>query len=206
MTTIDVQKAPRDRVLPMHVPSYSYQYPTVATVRLAAVKEGLYHPNLPTFRRMDMDTCAQKLPDEHCRTTTSCGPDDFKRANLSFFKPPKRSLTTMEITETGRKLHRSYTTPEELKNARKEWSTFLNKCPERYEIRLPEIPQNKDLHFRGYAVRYIRPEVTQSWRYTLTQEPTLDQFAQKPIPANIYARYRDTVPQFNRNISSEPWR
>lgn len=41
------------------------------TVMLASAKEGLYHPRLPSFRRMDMDTVAQKLPYEHSRTTTS---------------------------------------------------------------------------------------------------------------------------------------
>ena len=38
--------------------------------KLASVKEGLYHPMLPTFRRMDMDTAGHKLPEEHSRTTT----------------------------------------------------------------------------------------------------------------------------------------
>lgn len=37
---------------------------------LASVKEGLYHPMLPTFRRMDMDTAMHRLPEEHSRTTT----------------------------------------------------------------------------------------------------------------------------------------
>ena len=37
---------------------------------LASVKNGLYHPMLPTFRRMDMDTAMHKLPEEHSRTTT----------------------------------------------------------------------------------------------------------------------------------------
>ena len=37
---------------------------------LASVKEGLYHPMLPTFRRMDMDTAVHRLPEEHSRTTT----------------------------------------------------------------------------------------------------------------------------------------
>ena len=40
--------------------------------KLAGVKECLYHPRLPTFRRIDMDTIAHKLPHEHCRTTTPC--------------------------------------------------------------------------------------------------------------------------------------
>ena len=38
--------------------------------KLPAVKESLYHPKLPTFRKMDIDTAAHKLPDEHCRTTS----------------------------------------------------------------------------------------------------------------------------------------
>lgn len=206
MTTVGVAPAPTDRVLSMNVPSYSYHYPSHATVKLASVKGGLFHPNLPTFRRMDMDTAGHKLPDTHCRTTTSCGPVDFRRATTSLMTPPKKPLASAGITDTGRQLHRHYTTPDELKQTRLEWSEFLNKCPERYEIRLPELPQNKDLHFRGYAVRYLRPEVTSAWRYTLTQEPTLDQYAQKPIPANIYARYRDTYPQYSRNIATEAWR
>lgn len=37
---------------------------------LASVKDGLYHPMLPSFRRMDMDTAAHKLPEDHARTTT----------------------------------------------------------------------------------------------------------------------------------------
>ena len=40
--------------------------------QLAGIKECLYHPRLPTLRRMDMDTIAHKLPHEHCRTTTPC--------------------------------------------------------------------------------------------------------------------------------------
>lgn len=206
MTTIGVKPVPSDRILPMDIPSYSYQYPSLSTVKLAAVKEGLFHPNIPTFRRMDMDTAAHKLPDEHCRTTTSCGPEDFRRATTTLFTDPKRKLNTAGITETGRQLHRYYTTPDELKETRLQWSEFLNTCPERYNIRLPELPQNKDLHFRGYAVRYLRPEITSSYRYTLRQEPTLDAYSQRPIPANVYARYRDTYPQYSRNIATEAWR
>ena len=76
MTTVGVRPSPSERILPMNVPSYCYHYPSLSTVKLAAVKEGLFHPNIPTFRRMDMDTAGHKLPDEHCRTTTSCGPGE----------------------------------------------------------------------------------------------------------------------------------
>ena len=66
--------ASRERVMPLNVPSYIYNYPSMKTVQLSAVKTGLFHPKLPSFRRMDMDTAGNKLPDQHCRTTTSCGP------------------------------------------------------------------------------------------------------------------------------------
>lgn len=40
------------------------------SVKLAGVKHDLYHPNLPTLRKMDMDNVTHKLPTEHSRTTT----------------------------------------------------------------------------------------------------------------------------------------
>lgn len=39
---------------------------------LAGVKHQLYHPALPTLRRMDMDTVKCLLPDEHCQSSTYC--------------------------------------------------------------------------------------------------------------------------------------
>ena len=69
----------------MHIPSYSYHYPSMQRVKLATVKEGLYHPSLPTFRRMDMDTAAHRLPDEHCRTTTSATPSNASLNILGAF-------------------------------------------------------------------------------------------------------------------------
>ena len=43
-----------------------------SSVKLASVKHGLYHPLLPTLRRMDMDDVAKRLPQEHSRTSTPC--------------------------------------------------------------------------------------------------------------------------------------
>ena len=90
---------------------------------LASVKEGLYHPMLPTFRRMDMDTAMHKLPEEHSRTTTPLTrskeksilhvahqillllllvfnisisifiSDDFKNSSITLFKPADRPLS-----------------------------------------------------------------------------------------------------------------
>ena len=50
------------------------------------------------------------------------------------------------------------------RRARTDWSNFLNRSPERFNIRIPELPSEKDQRFVGYAVRYLRPEVTRSWK------------------------------------------
>jgi hypothetical protein len=42
------------------------------SAKLPSVKEVLYHPALPTLRKMDRDEVLQKLPTEHSRTTTDC--------------------------------------------------------------------------------------------------------------------------------------
>lgn len=78
----------------MKIPSYSYQYPSHRRVQLAAVKEGLFHPRLPSFRRMDMDTAGHKLPDEHCRTTTSCGPGKIYQFSFFFYQDQNGTLTS----------------------------------------------------------------------------------------------------------------
>lgn len=50
------------------------------------------------------------------------------------------------------------------RRSRTEWSNFLNRSPERFNIKIPELPSEKDQRFVGYAVRYLRPEVTRSWK------------------------------------------
>lgn len=182
---------------------------------LAAVKEGIYHPRLPSLRRMDMDTATHKLSDEHCRTTTTCGPRNFDDANTSYFRAAKKTLSGTRITETGRSLSCtipnypagvSHVHPEQnpyiLSTSKQDWSRFISSAG---EFRLPEYDP-KYFRFSGYSVRYLKPTVTQSWRYTLTQEPRLDEYAERPIPANVYSRYRDTFPQYSRNIAVEAWR
>lgn len=193
----------------------NYNYPPFRRVMLAAVKEGLYHPKLPTLRRMDMDSATQKLPDEHCRTTTSAGPRNFKEATSSHFQNASKPLSGSRITETGRSLKNvipaypagvTHTAPANnrymLSSAKEDWSKFISATG---EFKLPEYDP-KHFRFSGYAVRYLKPQVTQSWRYTLVQEPKLDQYQQRPIPANVYSRYRDTFPQYSRNVAVEAWR
>jgi len=193
----------------------NYNFPPFRRVMLAAVKEGLYHPRLPTLRRMDMDTATHKLPEDHCRTTTSCGPRDFQNSTTSFFSDAEKPLSGARITDTGRSLEKIIphypsgvthnTSPKNdymLSGTKSDWSKFISASG---EFKLPDYDP-KHFRFSGYAVRYLKPEITQSWRYTLQQEPKLDQYAQRPIPATVYSRYRDTFPQYSRNIAVEAWR
>lgn len=53
------------------------QYERPSSVKLAGVKHELYHPRLPTLRRMDIDTTAHRLSTEHARTTTTCSRGTF---------------------------------------------------------------------------------------------------------------------------------
>ena len=193
---------------------YNYMEPPFKRVMLSSVKEGIYHPRLPTLRQMDRDTTMHRLPDEHSRTTTSCGPKDFKNASSSLFENAENPLSGSGITATGRSLQKvipSYPAgitrsmpenPYMLSKAKENWSQFISATG---EFNLPQYDPEV-FRFSGYAVRYLKPGITQSWKYTLEQEPKLDQFGQKPIPANVFSRYRDTFPQYNRNISIETWR
>lgn len=69
MTCIGVSTYQFDNPKDVTVPSYSYQFPMGRRVQLVAVKEGIYHPRLPTIRQLERDWTLHKLPDEHCRTS-----------------------------------------------------------------------------------------------------------------------------------------
>ena len=193
---------------------YNYNEPPFRKVMLASVKESIYHPRLPTLRQMDRDTTMHRLPDEHSRTSTSCGPRDFANASPTLFQRARKPLSGTRITSTGRSLQKvipeftagiTHTVPENpymLSVAKKNWSNFISATG---EFGLP-LYDPKFYRFSGYAVRYLKPEVVHSWQYTLEQEPKLDQFGKKPIPANEFSRYRDTFPQYSRNVSFEAWR
>ncbi|XP_076989757.1 sperm microtubule inner protein 8 isoform X3 [Tamandua tetradactyla] len=74
---------------------------------LAGVKQQLYHPALPTLRRMDMDTVKACLPDQHCRSSTCCRKDEFDNAQFTLLGVPNKPLQCLDITATGQKLRGS---------------------------------------------------------------------------------------------------
>jgi len=72
MSTVGVNPFSNDRILPLDMPGHQYSHPSGQTYQLSTVKEDVFHPQLPTWRRMEMDSLCGKLSNEHCRYTTSC--------------------------------------------------------------------------------------------------------------------------------------
>ena len=58
---------------------------TSEVTKLAGLKHGIYHPRLPTLRKMSMDTITHKLPTEHARTTTDCPSGQQPRLPFEMF-------------------------------------------------------------------------------------------------------------------------
>jgi len=74
---------PFNRILPVNMPSYLYDHPSINTFKVSTVKEGMFRPNLPKFRRFDIDDSVGRLPDEHSRTMTTCTRGQMKLLNES---------------------------------------------------------------------------------------------------------------------------
>ncbi|XP_070809083.1 sperm microtubule inner protein 8 [Pituophis catenifer annectens] len=183
---------------------------------LAGVKEHLYHPCLPTLRRMDMDTVANRLTDQHSRTSTTCSKGDFQRATFTVAGVPSRPVPSLGMSELRQSLAGRYragklaplppsTNQEEWPSytrAMQDWSRFVSAAG---ELALPS-PRGKVLGFSCYAVRYLKPDVTQTWRYCLNQNPSLDRYGPKPLPYNTVNTYRSFGTAHSRSHYLEPWR
>ncbi|XP_043754546.1 testis, prostate and placenta-expressed protein isoform X2 [Cervus elaphus] len=145
--------------------------------QLAGVKQQLYHPALPSLRRMDMDSVKACLSDEHCQSTTYCRKDDFDNAYFTLLGVPNKPLQCLDITETGQRLRNRYHEGKLapiapginrvdwpcFTRAIEDWSRFVSSAG---EFKLP-CASKKVESFSGYAVRYLKPEVTQNWREEL---------------------------------------
>ncbi|XP_004690298.1 PREDICTED: testis, prostate and placenta-expressed protein [Condylura cristata] len=178
--------------------------------QLAGVKHQLYHPALPTLRRMDMDSVRGCLSDEHSQSTTYCQEDEFDNAYFTLLGVPNKPLQCLDITATGRKVRdrcRKGTlaplTPGISRvdwpcftSAVEDWSHFVSSAG---EFKLPCLGKRVE-GFSSYAVRYLKPEVTQNWRFCLTQNPSLDRYGQKPLPfdsLNTFRRFGSSYSRVN---------
>ncbi|XP_029465132.1 testis, prostate and placenta-expressed protein [Rhinatrema bivittatum] len=193
---------------------WTYSAPTLA--KLAGIKEGIYNPNLPTIRLMDIDYMRGRLSDEHCRTTTALSREDFNNATFTLLGVPNRRLPCLGITETGRSLSGRYPigmgravpsgiTKDEwpcYTSAADDWSQLISSSG---EFKLPSV-RGRVLGYSGYAVRFLKPDVTQTWRFTLQQNPSLDKYSQKPLPFDTLNTFRTFGSAYSRSTYLRPWR
>lgn len=184
MTTVGVKSSTKNPKIPCNIPSYAYKYPCSSRVKFSATKHGIFNPFLPSFRTVDRDKHMNKLPYEHCQTSTGF---DFNGNTCSLRK-----------FEVQKKL---YSSSSDINETRKLWNTFLDEVPERFEMRLPMLQENKgDLHFSGYNVKYLRPSVSQP-HFKLTENGGLDNFGRKPISA-LRFNYREN----EKKAVGKPWK
>uniref|UniRef100_I3LZS8 Sperm microtubule inner protein 8 n=2 Tax=Ictidomys tridecemlineatus TaxID=43179 RepID=I3LZS8_ICTTR len=87
-------------------------------------------------------------------------------------------------------------------SAIEDWSHFVSTAG---EFKLPCL-NNKVERFSGYAVRYLKPDVTQNWRYCLNQNPSLDRYGQKPLPFDSLNTFRRFGSKYSRVNYLTPWR
>ncbi|XP_036997367.1 testis, prostate and placenta-expressed protein [Artibeus jamaicensis] len=183
--------------------------------QLAGVKQQLYHPALPSLRRMDMDSVRACLSEEHCRSSTYCRKDDFDNAYFTLLGVPNKPLQCLDITATGQRLRdrcrEGKLAPIAPGISRLDWPCFMRAFEDwshfvssAKEFRLPCSGKRAE-SFSGYAVRHLKPEVTQNWRYCLNQNPSLDRYGQKPLPFNSLNTFRHFGSCYSRSNYLIPW-
>ncbi|XP_003384601.1 PREDICTED: testis, prostate and placenta-expressed protein-like [Amphimedon queenslandica] len=180
--------------------------------QLASVKHQLYHPQLPTLRRMDMDTVGHRLSSEHSRHTTFCVKDDFTKIRTTRYPgAPNLHCKSMVTNETKEKLE----TYETLKNANntspytKQWNKTLQQLRKEPTPPIQKIEHEDSNNViqpitSNLYVRKLHPDITASWKVALTikDKPhhTITKI-ERPMPATIFNRYRAT----RRPYSAYPW-
>ena len=197
-------------VLSSYADQFPYRYPSFRRVKLAAVKDGIYHPRPPTLRAISMDTASHKLPEDHCQSSTICGAREFQEARDA---APKQRCAAMRFLPGPPR--RRYIPPRKRSNVRfpdmnefrfnmtqDEWNYYVDTDK---RFRLP-VYDPRYYRFKNYVVRYIEEDVTKPTPYKFKQEPNLEGYNQRPLPADNEYRYRRLSPQFrNNDISTCAW-
>uniref|UniRef100_A0A2K6U9F6 Sperm microtubule inner protein 8 n=1 Tax=Saimiri boliviensis boliviensis TaxID=39432 RepID=A0A2K6U9F6_SAIBB len=208
------------------------------TDKVAATGEseaGSPHPPLPCLRRVHREMGHPHLP---CLNGSFEAPHrlyEFDNAHFTLLGIPNKPLQCLDITATGQKLRHRY---QEGKlapiapginrvdwpcftRAIEDWSRFVSSAR---EFKLPCLSKRVE-GFSGYAVRYLKPDVTQSWRvgsagrrpcspdslpccppqYCLNQNPSLDRYGQKPLPFDSLNTFRSFGSSYSRVNYLTPW-
>ncbi|KAF6289197.1 testis, prostate and placenta expressed [Rhinolophus ferrumequinum] len=127
---------------------------------------------------------------------------------------PRNQLAS-DVTATGRRLHDrcrqgklasiapgiSRVDWPCFTRAIEDWSHFVSSAG---EFKLP-CPSKRVESFSGYAVRHLKPEVTQNWRYCLNQNPSLNRYGQQPLPFDSLNTFRHFGSHYSRVHYLTPW-
>uniref|UniRef100_A0A803JK94 TEPP protein n=2 Tax=Xenopus tropicalis TaxID=8364 RepID=A0A803JK94_XENTR len=184
---------------------------TSSRCKLAGVKHTLYHPLQPTLRRMEMDSVAHKLSEEHSRTSTPLTQDNFRNASFTSVAAPDCRLPSLEITDTGRQIAKRFATgtmaPLPQSTSQEEWSSFTNAATDwsqcsssSGEFQVKDL-KKQVLGYRGYAVCLLPTDGTRSWKYCLQQNPSLDKYGPSPVPVETLNTYRSPGNLYSWNSS-----
>ncbi|KAB0384934.1 hypothetical protein FD755_006851 [Muntiacus reevesi] len=183
--------------------------------QLAGVKQQLYHPALPSLRRMDMDSVKACLSDEHCQSTTYCRKDDFDNAYFTLLGVANKPLQCLDITETGQRLRNRYHEGKLapiapginrvdwpcFTRAIEDWSRFVSSAR---EFKLPcaskKGPSSRSQWGGGGG------QAEQSPEFCLNQNPSLDRYGQKPLPFDSLNAFRRFGSNYSRVNYLTPWR
>ncbi|RUS88275.1 hypothetical protein EGW08_003977 [Elysia chlorotica] len=195
------------RQLRVVAPDHVYHYPCFRRANLASIKHQILRPDFPTFRRLERDDLLHKLPDEHCRTTTSCTTFDFRNATMNPLIQPIKEFHCMDCTETGYAVKKSYFTPIDIQRQNLIWRKYMNNPLVYAAVKTKENPlvdprpvlnKNcgcdgaKNLQFDGAPVRYTNADL-RNWRFTLKCEPHIKKNRQQPVPTDV-AFPREVIP------------
>uniref|UniRef100_A0A8C0WIZ8 Testis, prostate and placenta-expressed protein n=1 Tax=Castor canadensis TaxID=51338 RepID=A0A8C0WIZ8_CASCN len=82
-----------------------------------------------------------------------------------------------------------------------DWSHFVSTTGE-FKLR---CPSKRVESLSGYAVRHLKPDVTQSWRNCLNQNPSLDRYGQTPLPYNTLNAFRRFGSHYSCVNYLTPW-
>jgi len=165
----------------VEIPKYAFLYPNFDRIKLATIKDSIYHPRIPavpSLRRIDRDDQMCKLADEHVKTSVPCGKEFYERS----LDPDVETPPGVETVIRKEAPHPSIYDPD-----------LVILCPEIKEGRAPPRNQSGDPTPSRVKVRFIRDppkpkhfEATryskEEWRNFLAQDPSSYQLTPPNAP------------------------
>ncbi|KAK3764125.1 hypothetical protein RRG08_039295 [Elysia crispata] len=189
MTTVGVDPEKVNRVDALRFPSYNYHYIAFKRKQLRDLINERNRTLPPQFRRVTEERNRQArecrkleiaaVPGTVCPQAGSVCCHALPPAVPVPCKPDLIARARLKPSDYQRWFH--HTTPVVTTRAREQWTEFLNRCPERYQIVLPlegHGPGKCTPYFDGgYALRYLRPYSTRG--------QVLERFRERPFPCKL---------------------